>query len=73
MVLYVYVLCLCVLTSLGILHMILGDEPLISEVVLSQVPKSNERTEIVGEVLYLKIMRVTQRMAQISLRKPGLE
>jgi hypothetical protein len=53
--------------------MILGDEPLISEVVLSQVPKSNERTEIIGEVLYLKIMRVTHRMTQISLRKPGLE
>jgi hypothetical protein len=73
MVLYAYILCLCVLASLGILHMILGDERLISEVVLSQVPKSNEHTEIIGEVLYLKIMRVTHRMAQISLRKPGLE
>jgi hypothetical protein len=38
-----------------------------------QVPKSNEYTEIVGEVLCLKIERVTQRMAQISLRKLGCE
>jgi hypothetical protein len=38
-----------------------------------QVPKSNEHMEIVGEVLCLKIERVTQRMVQIALRKLGLE
>jgi hypothetical protein len=38
-----------------------------------QVPKTNEHTKIVDEVLYLKIERVTQRMAQISLKKFGCE
>jgi hypothetical protein len=37
MVLYAYVLCLHILASLGIPDMILGDEPLILEVVLSQL------------------------------------
>jgi hypothetical protein len=37
MVLYAYVLCLRILASLRIPDMILGDERLISEVVLSQL------------------------------------
>jgi hypothetical protein len=40
---------------------------------MGQVPKSNEHTEIVGEVLCLKIERVTQIMAQISPSKFGFE
>jgi hypothetical protein len=35
MVLYTYVLCFCILASLRIPDMILGDKTLISEVVLS--------------------------------------
>jgi hypothetical protein len=34
-----------------------------------QVPKSKEKTEIVGDVPCLKIERVTQKMTQISLKK----
>jgi hypothetical protein len=35
MVVCAYVMCLCILASLRIPDLILGDEPLISEVVLS--------------------------------------
>jgi hypothetical protein len=38
-----------------------------------QVPKSNDHTEIIDEVLCLKVEWVTQKVAQISPRKLKFE
>jgi hypothetical protein len=54
-------------------HHNLGDSRRTPSPSKGQVPKRNEYTKIISEVLYMKIERVTQRMAQISLRKLGLE
>jgi hypothetical protein len=55
------------------IHNNLGNSQRTPSLSRGQVCKSNEHTEVIGEVLCLKIERVTQRMAQISLRKLGLE
>jgi hypothetical protein len=51
----------------------LGDSRTTPSPSRGRIPKSNEHMKLVDDVLELKIEWVTQRMAQISPRKPGLE
>jgi hypothetical protein len=59
--------------KLSKVHHNLGDSRRTPSPSRGQITKSNEHTKIVGEVLCLKIERVTQKMAQICPRKLGLE
>jgi hypothetical protein len=59
--------------KLSKVHHNLGDSQITPSLSRGWIPKSNEHTKLIDEVLELKIEWVTQRMAQISPRKLGLE